>query len=63
MQEKYSATIEDRKSDVREYNDWLSQECEDEIKIHKISLSEMPQDETVDYKALWDACILLIEKE
>ncbi len=63
LQEKYFAAIEQRKTDVREYNEWLNQECEDEFRIHKISLSEMPQNETEDYKALWDACILLIENE
>lgn len=60
LQEEYSAAIEDRKSDVRDYTEWLNQECEDEFKIHKILPSEMPQDETTDYKALWDACLMLI---
>jgi len=63
LQEEYSVTIEERKSDVREYTSWLNQECEDEFRIHKISFSEMPQNETTDYKALWDACILLVENE
>ncbi len=63
LQEEYSAAIEERKANVREYTEWLNQECEDEYRIYKILPSEMPQDETADYKALWDACILVIENE
>ncbi len=63
LQEEYFDVIESRKADAKEYNEWLHQECEEEFKIHKVLLSEMPQDETADYKALWDACSLLIEPD
>jgi len=61
IQEEFYDAIEERKSDVKEYNEWLEKECEDEYNIHKVSVSEMPQNETTDYKALWDVCAMLLE--
>jgi hypothetical protein len=63
LQMEHSQAIEGRKADVKEYNEWLISECKDKFRIYKVSLSEMPQHELPDYKALWDACSLLIEEE
>jgi hypothetical protein len=60
LQQEYAEAIEQRKADVKEYNDWLNEECGDDVKLHKIQLSEMPQNESEDYKTLWDACHLLV---
>ena len=62
LQEKYSTAIEERQRQEEDYAAWLDEECGDAITIYKVKVSDMPAGDG-DYKAVWDACALMIDFE
>ncbi len=63
LQIKFEKALEARSKQVKEYNEWLGQPCEDEYRIFMIRLTEMPDSNMEDYKQLWDICGVMVMEE
>jgi hypothetical protein len=60
IQTKFHNAIETRKEQIRQYNEWLREECSDDYQLFFISKTEMP-DNADNTKQLWDAVSPLIK--
>lgn len=60
LTEKHKKAIDDRKEQAKLYNEWLEQDCEEELKLHKIKREDIPESEQIT-KNIWVAIDLLID--
>ena len=60
LQAKFADAIADRQQQIKEYNEWLVQECSDDYTLFIISKSDIP-DSNENNKQLWDTIAPMIK--